>query len=534
MKRLLALVLTALLFCSLLPATVSVAAETRGKISSTIYDRGRVPAAEGTIEENRWTKWINENGPVDVSFVAVPRTNPQDKLYVLFASGTAPDVIFEYSPSIRSTLYYQGQLLPIADMIEKYSTNYKQLLEEYPGLRSAGVMPDGELYAFGKINASNFTRVLLIRQDWLDKLGLEAPATVEDYYEVSRAFAQDDPNGNGQNDTYAMAMSWRAGETFNQMFYGEVIMEGENDMRYGWDDIALRLDFKKYLYDNGFIDREYMSDTNGAKAMQDFLNGKTGMLPWLTSLDRSFALGDFTTFKTNNPEGKLSAIHYPSLPTGDYIPTLTNPVQITAFVNANAKDPEAVMKYMDFLCSQDYATTLKYGIEGEHYEFVDGLPKTLNNEKFTNEVGWAGDYLMLASAPQLNKYQSDTENFDLSDPIQTEAYALRKQALSIYLDTTRKYPGLTHSEHMPQLPEELSMINANINLGEFFDRAVVSGSEYSVAAAMEDAKKTWTQGGGDQILTWWQNWYQNDRQNAFLAKDMFAIVEEGNPLKTLR
>lgn len=535
MKRMLALALCILMLGTLLPATLTASAtEAREKISVTIYDRGRVPAAEGVIEENRWTEWINENGPVDVDFVAVPRTNPQDKLYVLFASGTAPDLIFEYSPGIRSTLYYQGQLLPISNMIEQYSTTYKQLMEEYPGLGTAGLMPDGELYAFGKINASNFTRVVLIRQDWLDALGLDVPETVEEYYEVCRAFCEDDPDGNGVKDTYAMAMSWRAGESFNQMFYAETIMEKDGNMEYGWDELALRLEFKKWLYDNSYIDREYMSDTNGAKAMQDFLNGKTGILPWLTSLDRAFALNDFTNFKANNPDGVLTAISYPELPHGSFIPTLTNPVQMTAFVNANTKSEEAVMKYVDFACSEEFVTSLKYGIEGEHFEFVDGMPTTLDTDKLTNEVSWASDFLMMFSAPTLLKYQSDTEDFNLDDPIQAEAYALRKQALGIYLDPDRAYPGLTHSEHMPQLPEELSMINANINLGEFYDRAVVGGANYSVEQAIADAQKTWTSGGGDQILAWWQDWYANDRDSAFLAADMYEIVMGGNPLNYLK
>ena len=57
----------------------------RAQITVTVYDRGNVPAAEGTIEKNRWTRWINENGPVDVTFVAIPRVNPQEKLNTLFA-----------------------------------------------------------------------------------------------------------------------------------------------------------------------------------------------------------------------------------------------------------------------------------------------------------------------------------------------------------------------------------------------------------------------------------------------------------------
>ena len=536
MKKQVQIIVTLALVLSMLlsAAPLSAVAEERPKITVTIYDRGKVPASEGTIEENRWTRWINENGPVDVEFVAIPRTNSGDKLYVLFASGTAPDLVFEYSPAVRSTLYQQGQLMPLSEALEKYSTTYKERAEKYPNILAAGLMDDGELYGLGKINTSNFTRCVLIRQDWLDNLGLEIPQTLEELRNVCRAFCEDDPDGNGQKDTYAMAMSYRANESFNQMIYGETIMEGDDEMRYGWDDIARRLEFKKWLYDNGYIDREYMSDTNGANAMQSFLNGKTGILPWLTSLDRNWALGDFTTFKKNVPEGKLAVMGYPEIDGVRYMPTLTNPAQITCFVDASTKNLEAVLQYVDFACSKEFAMAFTYGLEGEHYEMVDGMPVITDTEKFAAEVGWAGDFSMLKSAETLAEYQSTTEGFDLSNPIEAEAYQLRKDALALYLNPELKYPGLTHSEHMPQLPEDLSMINANINLNQFYDRAVVGGTDYTVEMAMEDAKNTWTQGGGDQIMAWWQDWYANDRDNAFLAEDMYAIVMPGNPLNYLQ
>lgn len=161
------------------------------------------------------------------------------------------------------------------------------------------------------------------------------------------------------------------------------------------------------------------------------------------------------------------------------------------------------------------------------------MPVITDTEKFAAEVGWAGDFAMLKSAETLAEFQSKTDNFDLSDPIQAEAYQLRKDALALYLNPELKYPGLTHSEHMPQLPEDLSMINANINLNQFYDRAVVGGEEYTVEMAMEEAKSTWELGGGEQIMEWWQDWYKNDRESAFLADEMYAIVMAGNPLEYL-
>ncbi|MBO1722884.1 sugar ABC transporter substrate-binding protein, partial [Extibacter sp. GGCC_0201] len=42
----------------------------------------------------------------------------------------------------------------------------------------------------------------LIRQDWLDNLGLYMPTTAEELLDVMRAFTFDDPDGNGKDDTY--------------------------------------------------------------------------------------------------------------------------------------------------------------------------------------------------------------------------------------------------------------------------------------------------------------------------------------------
>lgn len=117
----------------------STNAGNKGKpeISVTIYDRGKVPPQEGTYENNRWTKWINDNGPVNVKFVPIPRNQSQDKLNTLIAAGDAPDLILEYDANFRNQLYNQKQLLPIDDLIEKYSTNYKELLNKYPILKNS-------------------------------------------------------------------------------------------------------------------------------------------------------------------------------------------------------------------------------------------------------------------------------------------------------------------------------------------------------------------------------------------------------------
>ena len=49
----------------------------------------------------------------------------------------------------------------------------------------------------------------MIRQDWLDNLGLDMPETFEEFKEVMRAFTEDDPDGNGVDDTYGFVSSYQ-------------------------------------------------------------------------------------------------------------------------------------------------------------------------------------------------------------------------------------------------------------------------------------------------------------------------------------
>jgi multiple sugar transport system substrate-binding protein len=48
--------------------------------------------------------------------------------------------------------------------------------------------------------------LLLVRSDWLKKLHLQAPKTWADLEQVAKAFTTKDPDGNGRNDTYGLAV----------------------------------------------------------------------------------------------------------------------------------------------------------------------------------------------------------------------------------------------------------------------------------------------------------------------------------------
>lgn len=513
--------------------TAGNGAEARASISSTIYDRGSVPNGMGTIEDNMWTKWVSENGPADVSFVAIPRWESQSKLNVLLASGSAPDLIFEFGTSIRNQLFDQKQLMPLDDLIEQHSVEYKALMEKYPQLKQAGIKSDGKLYEVGRMNEVYPLVSLFIREDWLQNLGLEVPTTTDELLEVAKAFTEQDPDGNGVDDTYGVggfefgdnAGLWRY--TFNANW---VDLDANGELQVGPNRLKEQAEFERQLYEAGVVDKDFLSDKDGSRSKQEFLNGKIGIYAFMTNDFMGFASRELEALMSNVPEARLKVMALPSTPLGHYAPVLNNPVQMTAVVNARAKSPEAIMKYIDFLVKPDTGRTFRYGIEGEHYELQDdGRPVILDDEKFRNEVSWASDLTMLYSRLEEGKYGYVANGFNEEVPSQKEAQRLFHEAIDVYM--TDRLPvgeGLTHSEHMPQLPKELQVKYSNVTaaVNDIYTRAIIGGNNYTIEQAAADAEQQWMNGGGPEIISWYEEWWSNEKDNVLIWSDFYEIYEQ--------
>ncbi|MEX1028787.1 MAG: extracellular solute-binding protein [Paenibacillaceae bacterium] len=508
--------------------------EKRGMITATIYDRGNIPSSEGSIVDNKITKWINEAGPVDVKFVAIPRTESEQKLNSLFAGGGVPDLILEYAPQIKNPLIDQKQLRPIDDMIDTYSTTYKELLQKYPALKKAGTGADGKLYQFGRINETIPQRGLFVRIDWLEKLSLEIPTTTEELYEVAKAFSEQDPDGNGEKDTYGMAMSYNSGAVLDEMFgvtYPGFIVQN-NELIHGWDNMKVVTAFKKRLYSEGLVDQDYLNDKDGSKAKRDFLNGKTGIYMDQFNVPITFYNDFYVNLKKNDPNAEITVIPYPQTPVGQFNPIFVNPIQMTAVVSAQVKDQEAVMKYVDFASSELFMKTMYYGFEGVHSKMEPNqCPEVTDLEKWNTEFNFgSGDFGMLASPTLAGKCYFGTNKLDPYDPLQLQVKEMFEQNSS-YINFDLQVAGPTHAEQMPQLPKELQLILTNttnqvgVGEGDIWVKSILTPS-YTPEQAKQDAIAAWENAGGRRVDDWYRRFYAEDRDTIILTKDIYDIFKE--------
>ncbi|OXM86584.1 extracellular solute-binding protein [Paenibacillus rigui] len=505
----------------------------RGDITVSMYDRGAVPASEGSYEENRWTKWINQNGPSNVKFVPILRSDSTKKMNVLFASGSAPDIINEYNTPFRNGIYEQKQLLPLDDYL-KFMPEYQKLLTQFPQLKKAGTKSDGKLYEIGKMKEAVPLHAFFIRTDWLKKLNLEVPKTAEELMKVAKAFADQDPDGNGKKDTYGLNISTYSETALNEMFGGSMsksqLSWGIKDGKVGllWDNDLAALTFKKKLYDDGIIDKDYINDKDGMKAKQDFLNGKIGIYINSSVSWFEFSTADLGTLKKNVPGAEIAVLPYPKSQFGEFTGAIDNPIQMSTVLNAKAKDPEAAVKYIDFLMKPENGNKIVLGEEGVHWKKgPNGCPQIIDPAKSKNEVNYAGDYVMfLTRATDKCSFVVNQFNPEVAD--QKAGLDMYKEAQKSYLDPNRQYPGITVGEHMPTFSNDLNVIHTSVlkEITDIYVKAIISGAKYSPEQAIKDAQASWDKAGGKQLEDFMNKWYTENKDRAFLAKDVWDIVKQ--------
>lgn len=495
--------------------------EEKPSISVSMYDRGNVPPEAGTIDDNLWTRWVSENSGVNAAFSPVPRWESVAKFNALLASGDAPDLILDYDSGFRNQLYLQNQIIPIDDLVEA-SEEYKALLEQFPLLRTLGTKSDGKLYEFGRVLGYIPGTFLLIREDWLEKLNLEIPKTTEEALEVMRAFAKDDPDGNGRDDTFGTNLSGNGtwiGTAFQDS--GWIIENG--NMVKDWERREAAAAYKKRLFDEGLVDKDYLTDKNVEKALQDFVSGKTGLFGYLGNAAEVYTR--YQTLKTNVPDAKLAVMAIPRSEYGQFSPEFNPPIQMTGVLNVNAKSPEGVMQYIDFMSAESTVHVLKHGLEDEHYKIEDGIEVILDEEKYEKEISWLGDFRMLGPQYLINEYDKYLADLDQSQPFDKEVHDMLTQAFELYISLERPIPSITLGQYMPGLPNELQFISNNTAtpITDLYDKAVVSGSSYTAEQATADAKSLWERSGGQQLEEWYAGWYQENKDTWVFAEDLYDM-----------
>ncbi|MFK7693577.1 hypothetical protein [Paenibacillus sp. HJGM_3] len=216
-----------------------------------------------------------------------------------------------------------------------------------------------------------------VRKDWLDKLGLKMPETYEDMLTVMRAFANQDPDGNGKKDTYgytAAGASTSIPRDFPQFANNGLIaafmLEGDSFVDVGSDiRIGKSLDDLKKLLAENVVDPDWFVNKAGQQ-LEKAQQGKVGMVYTGT---REFAFDNHPSSiqqKTKEITGVQTVDWQPFNPwakTGVFSEALPgNP-----FLFGVKTSPDKIkrsVEILDWLFSQEGYLMTHYGIENKHYK----------------------------------------------------------------------------------------------------------------------------------------------------------------------
>lgn len=365
------------------------------ELSVTTLDRGQVGASEGSYEQNRWVDWINENAPVKVTVVPVTRTESVAKINALFASGSAPDLVWEFGKTFMDNLYVQGVLQPVGDYIDQYSTQYKAYLEENPELMPYLLQEDGQQYGMtSKRNIETIpNHAMWIRQDWLDKFGMETPETIDALISFMEKVRDEDPDGNGAKDTYGLGFNYNY-TGITKALFGEpgdsLLLEGDKFVDWAaTDGYENYLGFLAKVYQEGLVDPEYITDEQFTRQRQLLVTGKTGVYMGSWNMET-----EWRELKENVPEANWVPLLPVETEQGRNGLFQEPPAFKMIVMNKDAKNPKAVMAYMDWMISEGWYT-LAYGVEGENYNLVDGIPQVIDPVKNDAELKYAGEYAIV-------------------------------------------------------------------------------------------------------------------------------------------
>ncbi len=424
---------------------------------------------------------------VDVTFIHPPQGEHRERFLSLLSGETLPDIIThdfisDYPGGVEKALG-DGVILPLNNLIESSCPYLKQYLDENPALKDMISTEDGRIFCFPSVQMERGIRTYMgpyIRKDYLDALGLEAPVTVDDWYDVMTAF---------KDELGVTPLAFYGGKIFDTDFligaYGIswdfYIEDGTvkfGPLEDGFSDFVSQ--FKKW-YDSGLISPGVFTDSHRAYSAKALRGGIGIYVDYISSISvYTEALGD----------ARFLPLSYPVLTADEtafsgHIAPVFVPYS-SCYLSRDNKDPEATARLLDYAYSPEGGLLFNFGVEGESYELVSGVPfytesMLCDPDGFSNAVKRylaSGAFIRDASQfEQMLVLDCQREAVDIWSQTQADAHALPSLVLDaeqseiaaafnavytdVLLDWLKDYFLSGNSEPVEDLREKLLQLGVN-------------------------------------------------------------------------
>lgn len=362
-------------------------------VVSFVFTKG---GFEGVPDNDVILQKIEEACNITLDHIAPTSANYAEQVNLILSGDESelPDMV-KLTSSMFNDLYDyvdQGALMDLTELVQ----NCPNILENVPQEALDRCTVDGKLYAIPVFCNPNRYNVI-IRQDWLDNLGLDVPETLEEYHEVLRAFTFNDPDGNGKDDTYGL--TGLSMETFDPIFgaYGAMapiqtyngtgtywyLEDGELKPQVTNPRVKEALETIATWYSEGIIDPEFVTMTTdddlNDKAMKNQFGVTYHWWTWESKIEAQLQEVD--------PDISFTRIAPPVGENGESGTRGVGMINGCVVMLNGADNPEACMRLLDWMYSEEGMMTTYSGVEGIHWEKTeDDTYVTL--PQYDEDAGW--------------------------------------------------------------------------------------------------------------------------------------------------
>jgi len=397
-------------------------------------------------------KQVEQLTNTELTYQFFPADTYEEKLNASFATGSLPQVTYlknqatfvQMKDAIRD-----GQFWEIGPYMSEFS-NLSKMKESI--LNNTKV--DGKLYSL-YVGRPLARQGIIYRKDWADKLQLKTPETTDDLLEMAKQFTEKDPDGNNIADTFGLAdrndLVYGAFKTIASWFgtpnnWGE--QDGQLLPEFMFPQYIETMDYMKKLRDGKYMNKDFAA-TSKTDQTNLFTSGKAGI--YIGSMQDVNALQK--DLVKNVPDAVVDTLALIKGPDGQLstwaIPGYNNVVLFPKSAIKDEAELKKVLAFFDKMMTPEVANTLFWGIEGTHYEVVDGKSKELDDkDKIEREVKGFKDSLI--GEPETNG-QLQPLNI-LEARIHAEEFIIENEKIAI-ADPTAALDSPTFSTQGNQLQE---------------------------------------------------------------------------------
>ncbi|WP_165452414.1 extracellular solute-binding protein [Paenibacillus thalictri] len=347
-----------------------------------------LPAPDKDVLLQQLDKDLN----MDLEFNLIPSEYEQ-QLNVRIAGGNPPDMMV-LNKNQMFAYAKQGLLLDLTPYLKQMNNITPENGFTQDFMKKGQV--NGKQYAIPYRPLIPVQTTFWVRQDWLDKLGLKPPKTLDELKVVAKAFVEKDPDGNGKKDTIGITGLGFEG-TLSPIFaaFGVAapghLMIRDNKVVYSsaLPETAKAIDYIKGMFDEGLIDPEFLTNTGLAHQEKAF-KGQAGIVyaHW-AHIKRPDMVQKMNSINPNQVWTQLDAMTGPGGKFADFFDegNTSGRNVISKSLEKDPKKVEKIIEYLNYVSGGKGQLLVNYGIEGKHYKLNNG--KVEINEATVAEIGQA-------------------------------------------------------------------------------------------------------------------------------------------------